>query len=767
MSLKFLLFFSLNIYNIFCRKVEFNVISFGQKTYVKIVDGDKYKLSPIASDDILYRGSVSNAPNESFQYFYIVDDEEENFVRTFDSNINVTYNEFYGRKDTIKPLKTFNHPPNLSHWNRSIGKTTLFDDSYIPTLHITGSNAENFFHDPKKYESKKLENVKFYLKDSVETFKNVKTSSKNRSFSKFQFQLWLDDEDDSSSSTNGIKGRYILKLRNGSEDPLNLRQFIYGNIIQAIGMPSLHSVMVRVYYNKKPVGFYTLQESVITYSFIKAEFYGNPLTETIRPPKTLGYVLDGTTGADFEYKPDDYNYYGVFDTKSDEAVDQLIEFCKALSELNTANDQELAEFDKKWFDIDTFHKAMAMEYLTGDWDGYWYTTSNFAIYDDPTQSTSDSYKFYFITQDHDETFGVGLTEDFNEVGKKFPELSYTTMINRKWHIVDDDAEYRTLVDKFIGSTPKLQKRFEETLISIVIHIFNPVAFQEVVNSYYERYEPEVKWDFSFTRPYIKNQNPDFGYKDFLKNFEQELPGLNWGIYEWVKLRAESIKNEFCITWLGDTNPPSNCVNNYDYIPIEVPTSTDVTSHPKATDTLRTESTINIPIDGEKTTSHPSISTTTTNNETTETKETSESTTTTEKHAKTTTKKTTTKKTTKTKTTKTKTTKTTKTTTTKTKTTKTKTTKTKTTKKTTTKTTTKTKTTKMTTTKTKKTKTKTTTTTKKNSASIIISNDGSCGKFNNYYKVCPNDNCCSKFGYCGSSDAFCGTGCQSEFGRCNH
>jgi len=38
----------------------------------------------------------------------------------------------------------------------------------------------------------------------------------------------------------------------------------------------------------------------------------------------------------------------------------------------------------------------------------------------------------------------------------------------------------------------------------------------------------------------------------------------------------------------------------------------------------------------------------------------------------------------------------------------------------------------------------------------------CGKG---YGSCPNNQCCSKYGYCGKSEEYCGSGCQSEFGRC--
>ncbi|ORX83427.1 glycoside hydrolase/deacetylase [Anaeromyces robustus] len=44
----------------------------------------------------------------------------------------------------------------------------------------------------------------------------------------------------------------------------------------------------------------------------------------------------------------------------------------------------------------------------------------------------------------------------------------------------------------------------------------------------------------------------------------------------------------------------------------------------------------------------------------------------------------------------------------------------------------------------------------------FSPNGLCGENNG---ICPNHQCCSKYGYCGSTDDYCGNGCQSEFGRC--
>jgi hypothetical protein len=46
---------------------------------------------------------------------------------------------------------------------------------------------------------------------------------------------------------------------------------------------------------------------------------------------------------------------------------------------------------------------------------------------------------------------------------------------------------------------------------------------------------------------------------------------------------------------------------------------------------------------------------------------------------------------------------------------------------------------------------------------IISLDGSCGGLLGH--VCGNNLCCSPYGFCGSSNAYCGLGCQPRFGTC--
>ena len=58
--------------------------------------------------------------------------------------------------------------------------------------------------------------------------------------------------------------------------------------------------------------------------------------------------------------------------------------------------------------------------------------------------------------------------------------------------------------------------------------------------------------------------------------------------------------------------------------------------------------------------------------------------------------------------------------------------------------------------------KTTTTTAAAAATVKVSTNGKCGKTDG---VCPSGECCSKYGYCGTTSKHCRAGCQSEFGKC--
>jgi len=523
------------------RNVNFNAIGPGNQMQVE-VDGAVYDLSTSDPSDMYFSSRILNVNDGEVKYSYILDGQKENFVRTLSADNDYTYNDFFGRDKTVQKLEQFN---KMERWTKSIGGTSLFDDSYILTIHFQGAQAENFFRNPIKNRVTTVEQLTIYLKDEVFTFNNVQASSKNFDSSKFQISFDL--------GQNQIHGRSSFKLRFSGEDPTNLRQDIYCNMLAAAGAPVLRNNKARVFINKYPQGFYSLQEEPISYSYVSSVYHGDLAMEKINAPPQLGYVLDGTTGSDPKYDPNNLDNFGayVLINGSQDDTSRIVLFGQALSELDPTNAAAVEAFEQQWFDINAFHKAVAFEYLTADWDGYWFSTGNWVLYDDPTQSTENTFKFYFCSQDYDETFGVGLVSPEKEDGGN-PDVSYKVLANRNMEdpkysgpTVGDryKNKHRILVDKFITGSPALQQRFENTLKTIVEKIFNPKEFNRRLDSMMERYDEDMRWDFSIQRLYQTNSPHNYKYEDYKQNIDQPFAGIMWGLKEFVKIRAETVANE--------------------------------------------------------------------------------------------------------------------------------------------------------------------------------------------------------------------------------
>jgi len=524
------------------RDVKFSLISFGKVVEVNI-GSEKYSLTSI-KNTILYQTEIT-VDDDVVSYYYIVDGIKEDFTRTLAEGEITTHNEFFNRKYTVKPLPQF---PTVFEWTKSVGKGELFDDSYIPTVHITGVKSEKTFTSTSA-DSEYLESVLFILKDNYYIFKNVPCYPKNKKWNKFQFKVEL--------GKDGIEGRYLLKFRDNNEDPTFMRQDLYGDILNALGYPTIQSVKTRVYVNGRAVGYYILQEEAASESFVRSAFHGdNKGNYLITDVEELGHAFDCSTGADFYYTGNDFYSFKVTNPDRYDRS-RLVALAKAFEELDVSNMDAVEKFDKEWFDIDSFFKAIAMEYLTAHWDSYWFYSTNFAVYQDPTQSTKDTFKFYFICQDWDGTFGLNAGSTYLRFSD-YINHSYKDYVNVEWGIDEYDSPRRYAIDKLL-SNKTLKARFETILTTIVTKIFNPVVIGKRLDALVERHREEVAWNYQSCNDYPirkgKGEQLNWTIKDFDKNINEPTShGASYGIKQFVYLRAKAVKEEFGLDLdLGDSS----------------------------------------------------------------------------------------------------------------------------------------------------------------------------------------------------------------------
>jgi len=515
------------------RTVKFSIVAFDVKNSVTVKIGSTTKtLTKYKNYVPVYQGSFS-VSDSALTYTYYVDNVSDGITRTLAKGETTTHNEFFGRKDTVKTLPQF---PQLYKWDKSVGKGELFDDSYIPTVHIYGDRSYAMF--TTKPNAAYLEKIAFILKDNIYTFKNIAAYPKNKIWNKFQFKVQLNND--------GIEGRYTLKFRDNNEDPTFMRQDLYGDIMNALGYPTIQSIKTRVYVNEKPVGYYILQEEAASDSFVRSAFHGSNGKLLITEREKLGHPLDCSTGADFYYTGNDFYSFKAYNSTlyNNSRVKNL---CKEFEKLNVNNASQLATFEKKWFDIDTFFKAIAMQYLTGHWDSYWFFSTNFALYDDPTESTSSTNKFYFICQDWDGTFGLNFGMPYMRYDD-FYEHSYKDFVNIPWGLDDYDAPNRYAIDKLL-SNAKLRARFEAILTNIVKNIFNPISISKRLDALVERHRDEIAWNYETINKHPLRKGSGTQLEWTMEDFETNINtrsrhGASQGIKEFVYRRAKLISEEF-------------------------------------------------------------------------------------------------------------------------------------------------------------------------------------------------------------------------------
>ncbi|ORX42391.1 hypothetical protein BCR36DRAFT_587211 [Piromyces finnis] len=530
-----ILLFSL-IGNIYGRVVTFSLIAFGNQVTVTF-NGQTKNLTPLDNYSRVYQVSAE-CPDEEFEYIYTVDGVSEQFIRRLPKDEKSTHNEFFGRELTVSPLKGLGYPEDKPMWTRTIGKTPLFDDSYIPTVIIDDNSRDYFITGNDTYTIGRFTIV---LKNEIFTETNVPSKAQNRYQDKFQWRIKLE---------NKLYKRKVFKFRSNPNDPVFYRQQLYADVLSAIGNPVHNQIVVRAYlYDGTPLGLYLMIEVSNSNSFIKSQFYGNRETHKISVPESgLGAPIDCNMGADFTLGGP-YNEFYAQEGQSNEKIPFLIE---AMHALDVNDEAAVKKFSKEWFDLDIFLKAMAMEYLTGHWDSYWMYNTNYVLYDDPTESTPSTYKYYFIDQDFDLTFGISLSHYINVWEDEFPLQSYKTLVDMVWNTGDYEKPNREAIDMFLkgGVTTTM---FENHLIDIVKHVFNPVALGRRVDEYVRRYSSEIEWDYSIERLHIATDPIKERYvwniNDYYENLDSTPKSTcRWGLRQYITMRAEAVAKEFGFEW---------------------------------------------------------------------------------------------------------------------------------------------------------------------------------------------------------------------------
>ncbi|KAI9278522.1 coth protein-domain-containing protein [Phascolomyces articulosus] len=315
------------------------------------------------------------------------------------------------------------------------------------------------------------------------------------------------------------------------EDPTQMREKTYSDILQAMGVYANDANIVRFFINGQFFGTFNMLDDITQYSYINAVFYNG------KPPQQMGPLFDGASGADFAYHPDGEGYSSwIPNAKSPETQDAIGPLCETLNKTDTKDQAQLDKLSSQ-FEVDIFLRFMVMEYLAGHWDGYWFEQTNDGAYRDPTQQN----KWYYLGQDYDATFGVNLAEP---EGNAFVSVSYTQFPQRYPGAV--------MINKLLENDG-LRSRFEGYIKDTVAVLFNNVTLTNRILKYHDFLLPDLEWDRS-----VKQQSPGIHFGWTFPQVSENLwgavtasggnatGGAEWGFLQWVAAKADAVAKEFNI-----------------------------------------------------------------------------------------------------------------------------------------------------------------------------------------------------------------------------
>ncbi|KAF9585462.1 hypothetical protein BGW38_002288, partial [Lunasporangiospora selenospora] len=522
--------------------VTYNVVGYPSTeagSFGVLIDGQLTKLTTSDTTFPLWSGTVAGA-SASTSYKYVHLDptgnkiSEEAFSRTLkDAKAIKTPNEFFDRpvfyeKSTDLP----NVPQVYKPWVMS--PSDAFNDADIATFHLTADGAAFDGLQQKPLDAVPIKaNVRYINRDVVLTIPNVTFAPSGKSSMEFNKLAWRLSFDKKLGQK--FFSREDIKLRSETSDPTIIREKVYIDVLNAMGLPTQQGVWVRLFVNSRPVGLYLMVDDIGKQFLKETIHHGEPKVEKGSLWQMNAPVVE--TQADFQYLgPDAATYpkdcYKLKNAKVNATVDpmvQLIQLMKDLQDFNPQAPGAIAYWESR-IDLDGFLKNMAMEFLAGSWDAYWYSGSNFFLYFNPTLSTKGLWQW--ISTDFDGTFGDGDPTDILTTYQGYADFK---------------SHDRPFISKLILGNTQINALFEQTLKEIVGWAFKPEGLFPRIDAYEKMLAKDAEWDASIDRTQFQRKDNKWTIQDFRQGLIGPVTNMNLGVKPWIEGRTKDLQSQLNFT----------------------------------------------------------------------------------------------------------------------------------------------------------------------------------------------------------------------------
>ena len=508
----------------------------------------------------LWTGKVDSASGGThYKYVQLSNDGKlikcESFERSVPASAAETLNEFFDREIT---KMVFPDVPQVGP-NVRPEPSLAFDDTQIATLHIKVSE-ESFaamVTNPRHNDNQVSANFLYLNADRTYRVENVmmKLAGKSsRGFKKLAFHFKFDKKKGQT-----FFDRPSVKLRAENYDPTYMREKLYFDMLNSVGVHSAQGAWVRLFINNRPWGFYLMVDDIgkpflrynVHHETIKGKNEDHDssgsgddddeeekiklgsLYQMAAPAIPLEADLQYYGPKAEDYPPSTFTNHVLGDNPKDAPMTQLIQFIKRLNDFSPSQPDAIAYWNQ-YLDLDEFLLCMATEFLGGSWDGYWWDGSNYFMYFNPTlEGGAEGGKWQWIPTDFDSTFGDGDPTVY--------QTTYQYYANMTKHD-------HPLVTKLILMNKEIGDRFEHILYKVVTETFTPKALFGRVDAYERFIARDAEWDLTIDRSYY-SEGKVLGYvvADFHGSISGPVRGIKLGIKPWIEGRARDVPGQLRVS----------------------------------------------------------------------------------------------------------------------------------------------------------------------------------------------------------------------------
>ncbi|KAG2223187.1 hypothetical protein INT45_011533 [Circinella minor] len=535
------------------QNVQYAVIAFfpegGQSVAVSI-DGTNYPLGVSQQNIGNFFTGTAPAPKET--YHYVILDAQGNNVATEAIerrliNEQSSGNEFFNRTTfhQVPELPQAYHPiypPLFSDMNKSDEIATIIMQANMTAVNEILQNPLGN-HEYAMVQEMAYINNKDVFKFRSSGFRNSGKSSKE--FTRQSFKVKLNEYLVDGEENQLLFGRTTVKLRAQPGDPTMMREKLALDCLAATGAATLGASWTRLFINGQPMGLYLMIDDAST-SFIDNVLHGGdhsyPHTgptykgNAINPQEegNLVYLGEATT----LYPPSIYELEdegrngNLFPNKENEIV-PLIGFMRDLTTVEYAQDSDNRGNLSKL--MDNTHQTLmhlAVNFLTGAWDGLWHQASNYYLNQD-----SESNRWTVITYDYDEVFGIG-------VDRSVATISYQNFARAN--------SSRPFINVHLES-PFYRGEFERILQTMIKRFFKPSIIDARLDAWHNMLRADIEWNLNLPHLSPGSINTTWTIWNFDNNI-QNTDGQIMGVKEWVRSRSAAVCEQLGFTDEDDLAP---------------------------------------------------------------------------------------------------------------------------------------------------------------------------------------------------------------------